>query len=888
METRNSLFRETLYASVAVSLALAGSAQAAVDAAPAAARPSTLEEATVPASFQMPDDLYLEKIEEQMAESPQEAEAIAAQAKEQRPHLSDSIDALVEEHLATHPDAPTRTPPPAQKSAILEGMASASSSAALNVPGLAIVAGGALAVLASGNLGSDKKAFRESPDPEPEEPAPPPFPPAPVPEDFESPEYQASWGLAAVGASHAYAAGLTGKGVKVAIIDTGIDLEHPEFTGQLLDPYDAVLDSSELPGLGIHGTTVAGLIGAAKDDVGMHGVAYESIMIPISMVKDGYMDFGPDGLYLARAVNHAIEGGASVINNSYGGYFGSLEDILNDYLMVAESFQDIIDNEIIFVAFFGNLEEAAPFWPAVAPEHNEDWKGNWIAVGALDKDGQAARYSNICGAAADWCLFAPGDETLTTAWPGGYAYTSGTSMAAPMVSGGVALLRQAFPYLKASEITSILFETADDMGNKEKYGHGRMNLERAFAPIGQLSIPVGKSVNDKNLSLNGSSLVVSAAFGDGIAEALRGHSLIGLDGYKRSFEIDMGNFVKKTRQDSRKDALHRLKLFGGIEERSVRTVTTGPFSITTADRLEITDPSMGSTAYSRMTFAFVGAGYTAEISMNPDLGRAFGFRQTGFASAPLIQGHGFDQPHLTLMETGFGSAAGLDLDATSTLRIAVYSGNVEARQATLLNDVPTMHGAVAELERRSTSFIVRGSVGVISEEGSLLGSLSRGAFGEDLRTTTFFANLGTTIDVTPRTKLTLAGALGQSAFKQNSGLMRRGEKLVTSAFGVGLSRREFLQEDDIFSLAAGQPMRVESGKVTLSLPVSRDMNGGIHYRKVGLNPQPSGRELNLQATYGFEVMEGVSTSIGAMQRFNANHVAGQSETLGMMSLSFAF
>ena len=79
-----------------------------------------------------------------------------------------------------------------------------------------------------------------------------------------------------------------------------------------------------------------------------------------------------------------------------------------------------------------------------------------------------------------------------------------------------------------------------------------------------------------------------------------------LDHYKRGYLFSLSDMVKSSVRESRKDVLHRLKLFGGIEEKSVRTVSAGPFSITTSSRLRASDPLIGSSPYSRMTFAFSG------------------------------------------------------------------------------------------------------------------------------------------------------------------------------------------------------------------------------------------------------------------------------------------
>lgn len=901
MGVRGFSFRSVLCATVACSLGFATMGQAAAREGVEVPR-APGESRSQPYSFEaspLPDDTWLSLVQEEMAKKPAQAAAIAGKAKQVRPHLSEAIAQLLEQHAPVALEGTGEAIAAADEgvtAGTTSGAASVGgSSTALIAGGLAMATGGALALAASGGGGSGKKKSETAADRSP---------PVPAPEAFETPEYEANWGLSFVGASHAYAQGYTGEGIRVGVIDTGLDIDHPEFRLKVVAPFNPVNawegdgDVTDVEDSDGHGTHVSGIIAAAKDDRGMHGVAYNATIIPIDIHLEGpYVALGERYDLLATAVHHALNSGASVINNSYGGNFPlnyrnySSDELREIYPEIFEAFDAVVEQDVIMVAAAGNAlvnPGQNPAFPAIAPILNEDWKGNWIAVGAVDQEGEKTYWSYSCGEAADWCLFAPGVQIYATIPGDEYQALSGTSMAAPMVTGGVALLREAFPHLSAPEVQEILFRTADKVGPREIFGHGIMNLERAFAPIGRLAVPLSDKVTGKAIALGGSAINVSAAFGDGIGEALKGHKVMALDHYKRGYLFSLSDMVKSSVRESRKDVLHRLKLFGGIEEKSVRTVSAGPFSITTSSRLRASDPLIGSSPYSRMTFAFSGEYFSAEVSMNPDLGRAFGFRETAFKGAPMIEGQAFDQPHLALMETGFGSTLGFDLDGVSTLRFGAYTGNVETRQAPLLNSTPTMYGAIAELERNFSAVTLRSSVGVVSEEGSLLGSVSRGAFGEELRSTTFFANLGTTVEVAPGTKLTLAGSLGQSSFKQNSGLIRSGENLVTSSFGIGLSQSDLLQESDIFTLAAGQPLRVESGKVKLLLPVSRSLEGEINYRRVSLNPQPSGREINLQASYGFEVMEGVSTSLGALHRFNANHVSGRAETLGMVSLSLAF
>ncbi len=140
-------------------------------------------------------------------------------------------------------------------------------------------------------------------------------------------EYQRNWGLPMINALPAYLKGYTGKGVIVAVVDTGLDVVHPEFQGRVssalrnfgkdkaADDVSHGIDNSDGSIAG-HGTHVAGIIGAARDGTGMQGVAYESTILPLRAVGVDGLD--PNLNTANEAIKYAIGAGASVLNGSYG------------------------------------------------------------------------------------------------------------------------------------------------------------------------------------------------------------------------------------------------------------------------------------------------------------------------------------------------------------------------------------------------------------------------------------------------------------------------------------------------------------------------------------------------------------------------------------------
>ena len=354
------------------------------------------------------------------------------------------------------------------------------------------------------------------------------------PEAFLTPEFKASWGLGAIRAQYAYAQGYTGQGITLGIADRPIQLSHPDFAGSIYRP--SVFPPFPVAGFEIpdHGTHVMGLASAARNGVGMMGAAYDATLVSVlATAHDGYPDPGD-------WAGELIDAGVSVMNGSFGPPALPPEDLENgepnpDYRVV--DFQAVLDDElfeelsavrrlsaadVVMVFAAGNeyaeqpissqIPSGAAMVPLITPARTIDatlyrilsdgdendpdtWEyasmadvgeldgsdqaGSLIAVVAVDQDNDIAAFSNRCGAAADWCMAAPGLDLLSTVPMNTYGTKYGTSMAAPLVAGGAALVRQAFPYMTARQVIEVVLTTATDLGDPAIYGHGLLNLERA-------------------------------------------------------------------------------------------------------------------------------------------------------------------------------------------------------------------------------------------------------------------------------------------------------------------------------------------------------------------------------------------------------------------------
>ena len=374
------------------------------------------------------------------------------------------------------------------------------------------IAVGVLAAAAGGGGGGSSGGGGGGDTPPP--PPPPPPPPGGTPESYLTAEFQRNYGLGLLRAQYAYSTGATGSGVLVAVVDSGLDINHPEFVDRIAPGGRVVQDNGvAMTDPDGHGTLVAGIVAANKNNVGMHGVAFNAMLLPIKYIEpepptDGsppdtspVLNFGQMTQRLAqyrpRIANNSW-GERTVINNNEDTYYSTrLQDVQSSgYASAAFAYRQIQLNETILVFASGNNLTGdvsyglQPSLWAALPVAFPELQGLWVAVGSVDRSGVIAASSHHCGDAAAWCLVAPGSQIVTTLPNNQYASASGTSMAAPHVSGGLALLADRFPTLTSRQLVTRLLATANKTGiyaDQSTYGQGLMDLEAATRPVGSLS-----------------------------------------------------------------------------------------------------------------------------------------------------------------------------------------------------------------------------------------------------------------------------------------------------------------------------------------------------------------------------------------------------------------
>ena len=195
-----------------------------------------------------------------------------------------------------------------------------------------------------------------------------------------------------------------------------------------------------------------------------------------------------------------------------------------------------VDNDAIFVFAAGNDGQTESGALSALPIAFPDLQGHFVNVIALNNYGTIAWYSNQCGITQNYCIAAPGSGWDTDTQD----YASGTSFATPVISGAIATIKEAFPYMTSSQITALLFTTATDLGAPgidSVYGWGVLDMEKATKPVGTPKIVLN---NETILPLRPSN--VSGPIGEAIKNA--NIEIAFLDDFGRAFKTNLSNNIK--------------------------------------------------------------------------------------------------------------------------------------------------------------------------------------------------------------------------------------------------------------------------------------------------------------------------------------------------------
>ncbi|WP_068081463.1 S8 family peptidase [Polycladidibacter stylochi] len=685
-----------------------------------------------------------------------------------------------------------------------------------------------------------------------------------------------------INVAFAYSVGLSGKNQIITIIDSYFNNNNIDLLTKKI--YGVVETNSTY----YHGSNVAVVAAGAKNGKGSHGVAYNS---DLYFIKHG------DIYDLDNKIRDAARKGSVVQNNSWGItdelgnylYRGEVDTYLNHFTLEEVLGQHIygfpkrniaaieINNYfnalkefskqgVIVFAISNNNDETESTIETVLPEYISELQGKFISVGNFtpyDDNGvsKLSRASSKCFDSAKYCLGATGLMFVAGNVENDETNVGGTSFAAPQVSGGVALLAEAFPSLKPKELVDRLLASANnrfgnfvkeghvDFGNgvthdySREFGHGMMDLRAALLPIGKVGTPQTGKARGSVKELSQSVMTVGQAYGASLNNALARKKIAVFDSLGTDFKLQ-ANTLLSLKQDG------TTKLAGKL----------GSFKTTNLN--ENSSPKTASFAFSSNSAPLevgawkVGFGTTQELASSFGLAAQQNSVLAENTSAFSLAPNGIAMGATQSLSNGDTFAMLSFADASITNR-EVY-GLSAVRNFSFANDLSFNIGLTA-----------------MREQGAVLGLsfTDTQTEQEQFSSLTSMLNMGVSAPVAGA-KMFASAELGLSR-GHAAGLVTDMDETLFTGFSVGATWQDLLMNNDSFSLSISQPMRVESGQATMRVATGRDKQENVIFEELELDLAPEARQFDFGVDYNTQITAGTSLRFGTAVAVNEGHEKGK-------------
>jgi hypothetical protein len=672
----------------------------------------------------------------------------------------------------------------------------------------------------------------------------------------------------------AYEAGANGAGVKVGIVDYGMpNPALPEFAGRV-DPASRDMVGTGRFDTSSHGTWMASIIAANRNGAGTQGVAFGASVISLD-VSDLSCTSGAacstNFPAMIRAIDFAVQNGARVINFSAGpGPSWQPAEYVAAMRRAAEA-------GVVLVFASGNNGAAGPIVNVTRVATELADFGNVIVAGAHDGERQMATFSDRAGDVRSY-LTALGVSVGAANNNGEARFLNGTSFSAPTIVGAVALLAGAFPNLKGREIVEILFRSADDAGAAgwdNVYGHGILNISRAFQPMGATSIAGSNA--PISTTFNGQS---SGPMGDAKA---RDATITILDSYSRAFTMNLSATISGA--DVERTPAHSL---AGADYRTAEAVAGGvavslttrrnPFGRSLADLalLGLSQEEAGKAkAVAGMVISRIAPQTVLALGVSAS-GRMLQQRLSEhFNDAFSVARDAVSLGFHTDVETSFGI---LHRFGSAGLTVTSEQGGVPdyARRFSRRGDRYNAASVIADRTGPRTRIWLGASR--LSETSTALGARFSEAFWSG-GSTTHFLDAGGRFD--PGAGWSLSGSYRRGWTKlQGTGALLNKGLLKTAGFEFGVAKHGSLLNGDKIALRIVQPLRVSAGGLNLTVPVDYNYsNGSVRYDETFFNLAPEGRELAFELGYGVRALGG-RADFNTFVRSDPGHVETMKSDMG--------
>jgi subtilisin family serine protease len=678
----------------------------------------------------------------------------------------------------------------------------------------------------------------------------------------------------------AYTNGASGRGVLIGIIDSGIDLNSPEFNAPNFGSRISSLSRDVISGRSLqdengHGTFVAAVAAAAKNDSGVQGVAFNSALLIArtdSSCPSPSMGCNHNDNDIAAGVELATSAGARVINISLGGSPPNLR------LTRAINAATAADIAVVFSA--GNefdssnaAERAAAVNPDSFPrtllQATAAANGLILAVGAIDPATDLITgFSNRAGDQSQFYIAAPGTGITTRGLNGNFVSVNGTSFAAPHVAGALALLIEAFPNLTGKQAVDLLLRSARDAGapgTDTIYGRGILDIARAFRPQGSLTVASATGQSGTAVSLDAPLLKIGSAFGGGSGLRAALGSVIVQDSYDRAFTVDFGAQVEAATTNVNLAAKLRNRFDNALASVSTDGRTQLSFNADGARRYIYED---GKPAASRLAPATSDVRVLGQmqISENISLGFAQGYGVDVLAAAPASARDALFLATPQALQRNAGAAASMRWQSGGT------NWRVAAGSAKANGDDAQIFSAIIAADRYFGPLALTTALTIEQEQGSVLGSVSQNGLGLGRGSRSLRPSLGLVYDAGNGLQVSAAAEMGRSQIDgTGNALVQSVRGLTTSQWHVALQKSNVFGAD-ILALQVNQPLRVESGTALLALPTSfsyTTLRASNSLRSLSL--ESDARELDVELGYRLNTGGLGDVQLNLFHRLNPGH-----------------
>ena len=694
-------------------------------------------------------------------------------------------------------------------------------------------------------------------------------------------------------ASSAYARGATGNGIQVAVIDTGVKASHSELDDNMVSSLtgsDTINSDNNPDDDHGHGTHVAGIIAgerAGSNNGTTHGVAYNADIYAIKMFNSSgnTTNSAQAAAYALAEATAAID----IINNSWGtdascssesecrstvgtGFYDNWEDTAQ------------LSTPKISVFSAGNDGDSEPSAECLSMKYNSDINKVSVCVvaasfsasgsGYSQGKGLLATFSDKCGSVSAYCITAPGDQLWNANYSGGHTTKSGTSMAAPMVSGGLAIVMQEFSSLTPAQVVSRLLTTATDSGEYSQtsiYGHGMMNLNAATTAVANLQTINGSNLlDDPNTSyydLIDNSFTSSAAFGNALNSALNGQVMEVYDSFDRAnFEVDVANFFGSGSYISGNTIQnHMARLTPKIDKKTNHKNLYGNFQMEVINN--VLKSSLFNSDGGTLTLGYNQSTNNFENKVDPLSGF---FNDNNFGNNYLVNPYFY---------TGSGDDYFMSFNGDDNFGIDTFTNanNSDLGLAFNFNPIASNEDNLADLQ-----FVL----GSNFEQNKFLNSYSSGVFSTGEMSNTNFTGLKYVKNISDDYTFVGSGFAGYTHIdKASNSYIDKSTPLLTTTFTIGLAKDNFLEEDQKLGFFVNQPQRVEKGSMNLRLPTSSDRDRTVTYSNLNVDLEPDARQLNYDLIFNKKITELSNLSANFTHVQNGDH-SKNSESQNFISLFY--